>query len=128
MKIQYVLLLWLAVAHFGCGRSPTMVSPPPYRPENFRADITSLIDDKQYGVAVAYLNSADPKRQAAFDKQGYLGVGYDTLLLPGVEAPELYYPPRDWLFPGTQDAIQDEAWQKTSTAFAEQYNLSRAGK
>lgn len=128
MQTIHLVLLSLLTVQVGCNRLPTVVKPPTYRPENFRTDIESLIDKKQYSAAIAYLKSADPKRQADYDKQGYLAVGQDTLVLPGVTAPELYYPPRDWLFPGTQDAIQNRAWQDASTDFAEQYNLIRDGK
>lgn len=128
MRTIHLIVLSLLVVQLGCNRLPNVMNPPIYRPENFRTDIESLIANKQYSAPIAYLKSADPKRQADYDKQGYLAVGQDTLVLPGITAPELYYPPRDWLFPGTQDAIQDWAWQEASTDFAEQYNLIRNRK
>lgn len=125
------MLLSLLVVQLGCSCLPTVVNPPIYHPENFRADIDSLIDKKQYSAAVAYLKSADPKRQADHDKQGYLAVGEVGIAIPGVEEKQrylVYDPSRDWCFPGTQDAIEDEAWQKAATRFAEQYNVARGGK
>jgi hypothetical protein len=99
-----------------------------YNPESFRADITKLISARRYAAAVAYVESADAKRQAAYDKTGYVAVGEDMIVLPGVYPRVDYDDSRDWYMPGTQDAIEDMAWQKAATRFAEQFNRIRAGE
>ena len=99
---------------------------PAYRPEAFRADVTALIAAGRYADATLYLDSADVDRQVEHDGEGYLGVGEDLIVLPGVY-PRIYFDRgRDWYIPGTQDAIQDAAWQAAATDFAERYNLRRA--
>lgn len=114
------VLLTLFLLAVGCGKSP-----PPYSPASFRTDIERLIQAKRYDVATAYLRSADPARQAAFDKTGYLAVGEDTVVLPGINSPIFYDRSRDWFMPGTSDTIEDMAWQRAATAFAAAYNQKR---
>jgi hypothetical protein len=100
-------------------------SPPPYSPPSFRSDIERLIEARHYDLATAYVRSADPGRQAAFDKAGYLAVGEDDVVLPGVYPKITYDRSRDWFMPGTSDAIEDLAWQRAATRFAAAYNQKR---
>ena len=67
-------------------------------------------------------------RHATYDKSGYLAVGEDMIVLPGVDPKVSFERSRDWYIPGTQDAIEDMSWQKAATRFAEQYNRIRDGK
>jgi hypothetical protein len=101
--------------------------PPAYDPASFRGAVQALIDAKKYGVAVAYLRSADAGRQAVFDEAGYLAVGEDAIVLPGVNAQIRYDRTRDWLMPGTSDAIKNVEWQRAATEFAAAYNRARRG-
>lgn len=93
-------------------------------PENFRQTIESLIEQERFSDAVSYLEKAAPSIQAKYDKQGYLAVAEDLIVLPGVY-PDIEVSAEDWCFPGTQDAIQDARWQKAATAFATSYNTYR---
>ena len=99
---------------------------PAYRPADFRADVTDLIAARRYADATLYLASADADRQADFDAAGYLAVAQFAIVLPGVTPQVDYDAARDWCFPGTQDAIEDAAWQAAATDFARRYNLRRA--
>lgn len=118
----------VALALWGCYERPT-ASPtsPKYDPISFRVDITRLISAKQYRQAVALVKAADVDRQLAADGAGYMAIGEDMILLPGVYPQVEYDASRDWYVPGTQDAIQDSEWQKVATNFAERYNLRRRG-
>jgi hypothetical protein len=102
-------------------------SPPPYSPESFRTDIKRLIQARRYDLATAYVRSADPARQAAFDKTGYLAVGEDDIVLPGLDPEIRFDRSRDWFMPGTSDAVEDEAWQRAATRFAAAYNQKQSG-
>lgn len=99
--------------------------PPPYDPATFRPDLERLIQAERFSVAIAYLGSADPARQADFDKVGYLAVGEDKIVLPGVDPKITYVPSRDRFIPGTSDAIKDARWQRAATRFAAAYNRRR---
>ena len=109
----------------GCGSA---VPPAIYDPATFREEVTRLIDAKRYDDAVLLVAAADVDRQAAHDANGYLAVGEDLIVLPGVYPEIDYDPERDWYFPGTQDAIQHAGWQDAATEFAERYNLWRKGQ
>lgn len=116
-------------AAIGCGGSkPNSPHVGAYDPTTFRADLNSLIDAREYGRAVAYLESADPARQAEHDKTGYLAVGEILIVLPGVDPKIDYDRGRDWFMPGTQDAIEDMSWQLAATEFARRYNEVRASE
>jgi hypothetical protein len=99
-----------------------------YDPRTFRADIARFISAGRFSNAVALVKVADIDRQGKFDGTGYLAVGEDMIVLPGVYPNVDYDPKRDWYMPGTQDAIQDRTWQAAATDFATRYNLRRAGK
>jgi hypothetical protein len=118
MRSLFLLVPLLLVV--GCAQSPL-----PYSPESFRTDVGRFIQAKRYDLATAYVMSADPARQAAFDKTGYLAVGEDEIVLPGVDSPIRYDRSRDWFMPGTSDAIEDKAWQCAATKFAAAYNQKR---
>jgi hypothetical protein len=118
--MRSLVLLLPSLFVVGCAESP-----PPYSPESFRTDIERLIQAKRYALATAYVKSVDPARQAAFDKAGYLAVGEDAIVLPGVDSPIRYDRSRDWFMPGTSDAIEDEAWQRAARKFAAAYNQKR---
>ena len=47
-------------------------------------------------------------------------------MLPGIYPNVEYNRNRDWYIPGTQDAIEDAAWQAAATDFARRYNRRRA--
>jgi hypothetical protein len=126
-RTPIVLLLCLA----GCGQDQSVHTRNAsrgalaFRPETFREDINSLIAQREYAAATEYLDSANAAQQAQFDKNGYLAVGEDAIVLPGI-APSIYYDrKRDWFMPGTSDAIEDIAWQEAATTFAEEYNRAR---
>lgn len=110
------------------GRAP-QGRPTPYDPTTFRDDIARLISATHYRQAVDFVKAADVERQLAADGSGYMGIGYDTILLPGVH-PEIEFDgSRDWYVPGTSDAITPETseWQSVASEFAERYNLRRRG-
>jgi hypothetical protein len=121
MRIRAIALLTVATAA-GC---VDMTPVPPYSPVSFRADVTQLIDAQAYRAAVAYLRSASPTAQAAFDGQGYLAVAEDMIVLPGAKGRVDFDPSVDWEFPGTSDAMMDMAWQRAATEFAAAYNRAR---
>jgi hypothetical protein len=100
--------------------------PPRYDPETFREEVTRLIDAKQYAVAVAFLDSVDIKRQAEFDRTGYIAVGEIMIVLPGVDRTVDYDRSRDWFMPGTSDVVEDGNWQRAATEFAAAYNQHRS--
>jgi hypothetical protein len=140
MKRTTVIIAALTL--WGCSEQPNSpakpsptTSPAPgapttsaaYDPSTFRADITRLISAKQYRQAVALVKAADVERQLAADRAGYMAIGLDMILLPGVYPQVEYDPSRDWYVPGTQDAIEDGEWQNAATGFAERYNLRRRG-
>jgi hypothetical protein len=101
-------------------------SPPPqYVPSSFRTDLQTLVEAERYSVAIEYLQSANPQTQARSDKTGYVAIGEDGIVLPGVPEQIQYDPNRDWLVPGTSDAVANPAWQRAATAFADAYNQSR---
>lgn len=78
-------------AAIGCGRSkPNSPHVGAYDPATFRADLHSLVDAREYGRAVAYLESSAPARQAEYDKTGYLAAGEVLIVLPGVD-PKIDY-------------------------------------
>jgi hypothetical protein len=118
MKQWCLIAPWLLL--FGCSEPP-----PAYSPASFRATITELVKAKKYVVAVAYVRSADPERQAAFDKDGYCAIGEDAIVLPGAPSTALYERTRDWFMPGTSDAIENVKWQRAATEFATAYNRHR---
>ena len=64
-------------------------------------------------------------QQVEFDGAGYLAVALDMIFLPGIYPQTNYDPARDWCFPGTQDAIEDAAWQAAAKDFAGRYNFRR---
>jgi hypothetical protein len=84
-----------------------------------------LIADKHYNEAVAYLESADAKRQAMHDTNGYAAVAKDDIILPSVDSGVWYDRSRDWEMPGTSDCVESVAWQEAATRFAEEYNRQR---
>jgi hypothetical protein len=120
MRWQFVIF---AVCLLGCEAKPA-ITVPAYEPELFRDHVGQLIAGEYYAAAVIYLDSASPEQQARHDGTGFLAVGEDMIVLPGLESVEEYKPARDWLIPGTQDAIQDARWQTTATRFAKQFNLA----
>jgi hypothetical protein len=120
--MRSVLLLPFLLLLGGCAESA-----PPYFPESFRTEIIRLIQAKRYDVASAYLRSADPARQVEFDKAGYLAVGEDDIVVPGIDANVRYDRSRDWFMPGTSDAVENKAWQRAATHFAAAYNQKRRG-
>jgi len=101
---------------------------PTYSTAAFRSVVSDLIDEKRYQDAVAYLESGDARLQAEYDKTGFLAVGEDLIVLPGVYPEHRYERQRDWFIPGTSDVIEDDTWQNVATKFAEQYNQHRIGK
>ena len=121
MRSTYYLVPMLLVA--GCSEAP-----PAYGPASFRGDLEQLIRAKRYGVAIAYVRSADPERQAEFDKVGYLAVGEDMIVLPGAPSSVSYDRSRDWFMPGTSDAIENAEWQRVATEFAAAYNRRRTAE
>ncbi len=98
-----------------------------YDPATFRTDITRLISAKQYRQAVTLVKAADVDRQLVADGDGYIAIGMDMILLPGVYPQIEYDRARDWDVPGTSDVIEDGEWQDVATEFAERYNLRRRG-
>lgn len=120
MRLRLLMVVWVlfCVMTTSCGQSPE------YKPETFRQTIESLIQEGRYADAVGYLDKADPIELAKHDKQGYLAVAEDLIVLPGVY-PGIEPSAEDWCFPGTQDAIEDAAWQEAATKFATTYNLFR---
>jgi hypothetical protein len=125
-----LILIALAIATV-CSRTPAppapkpIVPPPTYSPATFRADISKFVTAKDYASAVLLVQAANVSQQLAQDGSGYIAIGEYTIFLPGVDSQVQYKRSRDWYVPGTQDAIEDEAWQTTATNFAEQYNLAR---
>lgn len=99
-----------------------------YDPQTFRAEIARFINSRQFHKATALVRAADVERQVKFDGAGFVAVGEDTIVLPGVDPNVMYGRQRDWYMPGTSDVIQDRTWQAAATKFAKQYNLRRAGK
>lgn len=124
--LPLLLLLAVGCSHAGSVGEAPSASPIFYDPATFREEITRLIDAKRYDDAVLLVAAADVDRQVAHDARGYLAVGEDLIVLPGVY-PEIDYDrERDWYFPGTQDAIEHAGWQDAATEFAERYNRRRA--
>lgn len=115
-----VSLLAVSVVFLGCSETP-----PPYHPASFRDDLTQLIQARRYDVAIAYVRSANPERQAEFDQTGYIAVAEDLISLPGVHPAITYDRARDWEMPGTSDVVEDEEWQRAATEFASAYNQKR---
>jgi len=99
-----------------------------YDPQTFRADVTRLVNAGQYASATALVKAADIDLQLRADGTGYVAVGQDMIVLPGLYPNVAYNRARDWYIPGTQDAIQDVAWKNAATEFARRYNQRRAGK
>jgi hypothetical protein len=139
---RLTIIIVVALALCGCSERPssattsTAVTSPAtapsnvsvaYNPATFRADITRLISAKQYRQAVALVKSADVDRQLVADRDGYIAIGMDMILLPGVYPQIEYDRSRDWEVPGTSDVIEDGEWQAVATEFAERYNLRRRG-
>lgn len=130
-RLTLLILLVLSLP-VGCDDAayqlPTPVAAttqPAYRPKDFRADVTAMIDAGRYADATLYLASADVNRQVEFDGEGYLGVGEDLIVLSGVYPRVEFDRGRDWYIPGTSDAIEDAAWQAAATDFAERFNRRR---
>jgi hypothetical protein len=132
MKIPGILFL-LAGASLLCGCSVGPVENPftssqvhpSSRAESFRTELARLINAGDFEGAVAFLRSSDPARQAAFDKTGYLAVGEDMVVLPGVRSGVRYDPARDWFIPGTSDVVRNPIWQQEAREFAAAYNKNR---
>ena len=98
---------------------------PEYSPTSFRENVTTLVSKKRYDAAIKYLESADPVRQAEFDKTGYYAIAEDLMFLPGIEETVDYDRDRDWCIPHTSDVIFHRGWHSAAKAFAEKYNLAR---
>ena len=129
-KSRNALAVACILATAGCGGpSPSAPAPPTpvpvYSPATFCADIESLIADERYDDAVAYVQSADATQQVRYDGGGFLAVGEDMVVLPGVDPSVFFDRDRDYFLRGTQDAIQDWAWQQAATEFAREYNRLR---
>ena len=101
---------------------------PTYSAESFRAVLTTLISEKRYHAAVAYLRNANPELQTEFDQTGFLAVAQEDIYLPGVDSDIHFDCGRDWEFPGTSDVVENIEWQKSATEFATRYNQHRQGK
>jgi len=101
---------------------------PPSSTDSFRMVVSDLIEARRYRDAVVYLKNGDAQLQANYDKTGFLAVGEDLIVLPGVYPEHDYVRDRDWFIPGTSDAIEDEAWQNIATEFAKRYNQHRVSK
>ena len=123
MRAPFLFLVILFLS--GCAESGPKIQPPDYRPETFRETVTELIRGGQYDVAVAYLESADPEQQVRYDEAGYIAVAQDLIVLPGVEIDYDRSRERDWVMPGTSDAVESMDWQRAATEFAKAYNLKR---
>ena len=128
--MRCLLILVLLVVATGCSKAP----PPPvapamarvvYVPATFRANIAKYVAANDYASAVALVGAADVDQLLVQDKTGYIVIGEDAIVLSGIENQVQYDPSRDWHVPGTQDAVQDPAWQKAATDFARRYNLAR---
>jgi hypothetical protein len=118
------LFVIVAVTLLGCEAQPA-VTIPAYEPHRFRSHVEKLIAKKDYAAAVIYLESASPEKQARHDVTGFLAIGEDLIFLPGISPPEAFDGGRDWCFPGTQDAIEHDEWQRAATQFALEYNRAR---
>ncbi len=121
-------LLFVAVGlatMLGCSRSD---SARPADPATFRADVEFLIEARDYRGAIAQLKRVNPAELAACEESGYLAVGEDMIVLPGVDAKIRYDENRDWFLPGTSDCVEDMPWQRAATEFARQYNEHRSGE
>jgi hypothetical protein len=123
---EYRLIFDVRVAAVAATQPAT--APGAYDPTTFRADIVRYVSAGQFDKATALVKAADVDRQLKFDGEGYLAVGEDLIVLPGVHPNVNYDPKRDWYMPGTSDVVQDGAWQAAATEFAKRYNLRRAGK
>lgn len=128
-----LLILPICAACIEADRVPHSVDPPVgsgtrtmYDPATFRNDISRFIQSGHFRDAALLVQAADVDRQLKHDSSGYLAVGEDLIVLPGVDPDIQYDAERDWCFPGTQDAIQDAEWQAVATNFAKHYNRRRA--
>lgn len=130
MPGRALIIILLAVAA-SCDRPPTRAPAPAtvpvYAPETFRQNIAVLIRAKDYAGAAALVRAADVERQLKHDGTEYLAISGDKIYLPGLGQSLEYDPKRDWCMPGTSDAIEDGAWQRAATEFAERYNRRRSG-
>src|SRR5690606_25175507 len=109
----FLIAVMLAAA-LGCGKAN---QTPPGSPETFRADVEFLIEAGDYRRAVARLESTDHADLAAYDQTGYLAVGEDMIVLPGVDPKIIFEADRDWFIPGTSDVVEDMKWQRAATEF-----------
>lgn len=123
-QIRIIILLSILAL---CGCSASSKTSATYDPSTFRADITRLIDARQYRQAVSLVKSADVDRQVAADRNGYMAIGGYSVLLPGLDAKMQYDGTRDWYVPGTSDVIENAEWQSVATDFAKRYNARRRG-
>lgn len=100
-------------------------APVQYKPETFRQDIAAQIAAKCYARAVRLLGAADIEAQVTYDLSAtapsYLMIAEDLIVTPGIVDERV---PNGWVFPGTSDALYDEAWQDAATDFARRYNLA----
>ena len=131
-RVHLILLL----VTLGCSKT-TEISPfddrptstiPEFATSTFRSDVSELIAQNRYIAAVNYIKTADPSVLADYDKVGFLAVGEDLIVLPGVYPGHDYVRDRDWFIPGTSDSVENDAWQNTATEFAARYNRHRIGK
>ncbi len=118
------ILLFITVL---CGCTSSTKSPVAYEPATFRADITRLIEAKDYRAAVRLVKAADVDRQVSADAAGYMAIGGYAIFLPGIDSQIMFDRSRDWYVPGTSDAIEDGEWQHIATEFATRYNMRRRG-
>jgi hypothetical protein len=79
-----------------CGCSPKK-PPVAHDPMTFRVDVALLIAESNYRGAVAMVQAADVERQLAADGAGYMAIGEDAIVLPGIDATIRYDRSRDCL-------------------------------
>ena len=96
-----------------------------YGPETFRSDLESLIDTKQFAMAIRLLDSVRIDQQVEHDAGGcYYSIGGNTIRNPGVDIS--YERQRDYMMPGTGCVIESFVWVDRACRFAENYNSYRS--
>jgi hypothetical protein len=100
-----------------------------YSPSTFRSEVESLVREKRFDDAIALLKAASVEQQVSHDQNGYIGLGFEAVVFPGITAKVDYDPKRDWLMPGVSDdlSIGTEAWHIAARNFASAYNRRRHG-
>lgn len=109
------------------------IGDPGFRADKFEYDVTSLIQEQDFVLAIGLLFSArtfeisksSPNR--FFAVQAQLDVG-DEFELLGTAV--IFNKQRDWVLPGTELGSRSKLWRYLSRIFAEKYNLAvlRRGK